>query len=149
MRRDRLPRTDEHPCCHYQPVILVVVHLSVVIPIHNEEPSILPLYDRLTAVMERLRKPYEIIFTDDASTDRSFDLLANLVETDHRLKVIRLRRNFGQTAALALSALACVPVIAGLMLGQKVRLRMTERRFSQLLLVTYILSGLTFLVRVV
>src|ERR1700686_1038185 len=75
--------------------------LSVVIPIHNEEPSILPLYDRLTLVMERLRKPYEILFVDDASTDRSFDLLANLAETDARLKVIRLRRNFGQTAALA------------------------------------------------
>jgi glycosyltransferase involved in cell wall biosynthesis len=75
--------------------------LSVVIPIHNEEPSILPLYDRLTAVLERVRKPYEIIFVDDASTDRSFDLLANLVETDARLKVVRLRRNFGQTAALA------------------------------------------------
>ncbi|HBY58954.1 MAG TPA: glycosyltransferase [Solibacterales bacterium] len=75
--------------------------LSVVIPIHNEEPAILPLYDRLTAVLERLQKPYEIIFVDDASTDRSFDLLANLVETDGRLKVIRLRRNFGQTAALA------------------------------------------------
>jgi glycosyltransferase involved in cell wall biosynthesis len=77
------------------------VNLSVVIPIHNEEPSILPLYDRLTAVLEGLHKPYEILFVDDASTDRSFDLLANLVETDHRLKVIRLRRNFGQTAALA------------------------------------------------
>ncbi|HLH40470.1 MAG TPA: glycosyltransferase family 2 protein [Bryobacteraceae bacterium] len=77
------------------------MNLSVVIPIHNEEPSILPLYDRLTAVMERIHKPYEIIFVDDASTDRSFDLLANLVETDSRLKVIRLRRNFGQTAALA------------------------------------------------
>src|SRR5215467_7284940 len=51
--------------------------------------------------MEKIRKPYEIIFIDDASTDRSFDLLANLVETDARLKVIRLRRNFGQTAALA------------------------------------------------
>ena len=75
--------------------------LSVVIPIHNEEPSILPLYDRLTAVLENLRRPYEILFVDDASTDRSFDLLANLVETDLRLKVIRLRRNFGQTAALA------------------------------------------------
>jgi len=78
-----------------------VPSLSVVIPIHNEEPSILQLYDRLTAVMERLRKPYEIIFVDDASTDSSFDLLANLVETDGRLKVVRLRRNFGQTAALA------------------------------------------------
>jgi len=75
--------------------------LSVVIPIHNEEPSILPLYDRLTAVLEKLRKPYEILFVDDASTDRSFELLANLAETDPHLKVIRLRRNFGQTAALA------------------------------------------------
>jgi len=75
--------------------------LSVVIPIHNEEPSILPLYDRLTAVLEGLHRPYEILFVDDASTDRSFDLLANLVETDLRLKVIRLRRNFGQTAALS------------------------------------------------
>ncbi|HEX4230908.1 MAG TPA: glycosyltransferase family 2 protein [Bryobacteraceae bacterium] len=75
--------------------------LSIVIPIHNEEPAILPLYDRLTTVLERLRRPYEILFVDDASTDRSFDLLANLVETDHHLKVLRLRRNFGQTAALA------------------------------------------------
>ena len=76
--------------------------LSIVIPIHNEERSILPLYDRLTAVLEKLpQQPYEIIFVDDASTDRSFELLANLVETDVRLKVIRLRRNFGQTAALS------------------------------------------------
>ena len=75
--------------------------LSIVIPIHNEEPSILPLYDRLTAVLEPLRRSYEILFVDDASTDRSFELLANLVETDGHLKVIRLRRNFGQTAALS------------------------------------------------
>jgi glycosyltransferase involved in cell wall biosynthesis len=75
--------------------------LSIVIPIHNEEPAILPLYDRLTSVLEGLQRPYEILFVDDASTDRSFDLLANLVETDNRLKVIRLRRNFGQTAALS------------------------------------------------
>jgi glycosyltransferase involved in cell wall biosynthesis len=75
--------------------------LSIVIPIHNEEPAILPLYDRLTTVLENLNRPYEILFIDDASTDRSFDLLANLVETDSHLKVLRLRRNFGQTAALA------------------------------------------------
>lgn len=75
--------------------------LSIVIPVHNEEPSILPLYDRLTAVLQKLDRPYEIIFVDDASTDRSYELLANLVETDPHLKVIRLRRNFGQTAALA------------------------------------------------
>jgi glycosyltransferase involved in cell wall biosynthesis len=75
--------------------------LSIVIPVHNEEHSILPLYDRLTAVLEAVHKPYEIIFVDDASTDRSFELLANLVETDPRLTVVRLRRNFGQTAALS------------------------------------------------
>jgi glycosyltransferase involved in cell wall biosynthesis len=75
--------------------------LSIVIPIHNEEPSILPLYDRLVRVLEGLARPYEILFVDDASSDRSFELLANLVETDAHLKVIRLRRNFGQTAALA------------------------------------------------
>src|SRR5215472_9776276 len=75
--------------------------LSIVIPVHNEEHSILPLYDRLTAVLESLGQAYEIIFVDDASTDRSFELLANLVETDPRLTVVRLRRNFGQTAALS------------------------------------------------
>jgi glycosyltransferase involved in cell wall biosynthesis len=48
-----------------------------------------------------LQRPYEILFVDDASNDRSFELLANLVETDGHLKVIRLRRNFGQTAALS------------------------------------------------
>jgi glycosyltransferase involved in cell wall biosynthesis len=75
--------------------------LSIVVPIHNEEHSILPLYDRLTAVLQGLRRAYEIIFIDDASTDKSVELLANLVETDGHLKVVRLRRNFGQTAALA------------------------------------------------
>src|SRR3954453_9748283 len=75
--------------------------LSIVIPIHNEEHSILPLYDRLIAVLEQAQRPYEILFVDDASNDRSFELLANLVETDGHLKVIRLRRNFGQTAALS------------------------------------------------
>ncbi|HEY9139401.1 MAG TPA: glycosyltransferase family 2 protein [Bryobacteraceae bacterium] len=75
--------------------------LSIVIPIHDEEPSILPLYDRLIVVLERLQRPYEVLFVDDASSDRSFELLANLVEIDGHLTVIRLRRNFGQTAALS------------------------------------------------
>jgi glycosyltransferase involved in cell wall biosynthesis len=75
--------------------------LSLVVPIHNEEHSILPLYDRLTAVLAQVGRSYEILFVDDASTDKSYELLSHLVDTDHRLKVIRLRRNFGQTAALS------------------------------------------------
>jgi glycosyltransferase involved in cell wall biosynthesis len=75
--------------------------LSIVIPIHNDESLILPLYDRLTPVLDRLQRPYEILFIDEASVDRSFELLANLVETDGHLKVIRLRRNFGRAAALS------------------------------------------------
>jgi glycosyltransferase involved in cell wall biosynthesis len=47
--------------------------LSIVIPVHNEERSILPLYDRLTVIAESLHRAYEIIFVDDASTDRSFE----------------------------------------------------------------------------
>jgi glycosyltransferase involved in cell wall biosynthesis len=78
-----------------------VLSLSIVVPIHNEEHSILPLYDRLTSVLFSIGRSYEILFVDDASSDRSHELLANLVQTDHRLKVIRLRRNFGQTAALS------------------------------------------------
>jgi len=87
---------------------LQVIILSVVIPIHNEEPSVLALYDCLTSVLESLAQAYEIIFVDDASTDRSFALLANLLETDSRLKVVRLRRNFGQTAALSAGQPECI-----------------------------------------
>jgi hypothetical protein len=74
--------------------------LSVVIPIHNEEPSILPLYDRLTTVLEGLKKPYEILFVDDASTTAA-SICWPTWWRPTALKVIRLRRNFGQTAALA------------------------------------------------
>lgn len=75
--------------------------LSIVIPTHNEEASILALHHRLTAVLALIGQSYEIIFVDDASTDSSLELLAALVDSDPRLKVIQLRRNFGQTAALA------------------------------------------------
>ncbi len=75
--------------------------LSVVIPVHNEESHLLPLYDRLIVVLEGLGDPFEIVFVDDDSTDSSRQLLHHLVESDSRLKAVLLRRNFGQTAALA------------------------------------------------
>ncbi|MFH1084648.1 MAG: glycosyltransferase family 2 protein, partial [Chloroflexota bacterium] len=72
--------------------------LSIVVPVYNEEENIQYLYDQLTAVLEPLGLEYEIICADDGSRDRSFALLAALAERDPRVKVIRFRRNFGQTA---------------------------------------------------
>jgi len=75
--------------------------VSVVVPVHNEEKSILPLCDRLVKALENLGSTFEILLIDDDSTDGSFELLRSLAEVDARLKIVRLRRNFGQAAALA------------------------------------------------
>ncbi len=75
--------------------------LSIVIPVHNESPNIKELYDELTQVLGQYGRSYEIIVIDDGSTDDSFQLLAALQARDPRLRVIRFRRNFGQTAAFA------------------------------------------------
>lgn len=76
-------------------------YLSIVVPIYNEEESIPPLYARLTAALDALGHPYEILAIDDGSRDRSFALLHELAAKDSRLRVVRFRRNFGQTAAFA------------------------------------------------
>lgn len=76
-------------------------YLSVVVPIYNEEESIPHLYQRLTTALEALGKPYEILAVDDGSRDRSFALLRELAARDQRLRVVRFRRNFGQTAGFA------------------------------------------------
>jgi glycosyltransferase involved in cell wall biosynthesis len=75
--------------------------LSVVIPIRNEAPAINELIGELTATLTGWGRPYEVIVIDDGSTDDSFDILAKLQKSDSRLRVIRFRRNFGQTAAFA------------------------------------------------
>ena len=67
----------------------------------NESPNVEQLYSELTATLEAFGWPYEIIAIDDGSTDNTFDLLATLQARDPRLRVIRFRRNFGQTAAFA------------------------------------------------
>lgn len=78
-----------------------LVELSVVIPVYNEEDSIEPLYSALKAVLEGLGTSYEIVVVDDGSTDGSFEVLKRLHLGDPALKVVRLRRNFGQAAAFA------------------------------------------------
>jgi glycosyltransferase involved in cell wall biosynthesis len=75
--------------------------ISVLIPIKDEEESIPFLYDRLTDELQKLGHPYEILAVDDGSRDTSFARLRALAEHDGRVRVIRFRRNFGQTAAFA------------------------------------------------
>ncbi len=75
--------------------------LSIVIPIRNESPNIRPLYDELMAALGATGRSVEVIVIDDGSTDDSFAQLAGLQAADPRLRVIRFRRNFGQTAAFA------------------------------------------------
>jgi len=75
--------------------------LSVVIPLFNEEESIQALYERLSAALTALGKTFEIIFINDGSSDRSYDRLCRVADQDPHVKVINLRRNFGQTAAMA------------------------------------------------
>ncbi len=75
--------------------------LSIVIPVRNESPNITPLYDELTQVLGSCGRSYEIVVVDDGSTDDSFEQLAAIQARDRRVRVIRFRRNFGQTAAFA------------------------------------------------
>lgn len=75
--------------------------LSVVIPIHNEAPNLPALYDEFTATLTAWGRPYEIVLVDDGSTDDSFAIMAAMQARDSRVRVIRFRRNFGQTAAFA------------------------------------------------
>ena len=75
--------------------------LSVVIPIRNEAPALEELHRTLTQTLTSWGRSYEIIIVDDGSTDESFPILARLQTLDPHLRVIRFRRNFGQTAAFS------------------------------------------------
>src|SRR5262245_35502024 len=75
--------------------------ISVIIPMRNEAANVGQLYRELTDALERFGRRYEVIAIDDGSRDSTFELLADLQRRDPRLRVIRFRRNFGQTAAFA------------------------------------------------
>ena len=74
---------------------------SVVVPFYNEASTIDELYRRIVATMDSLGKPYEMVFVDDGSQDGTVAALGRLSEADGRVTFVELRRNFGQTAALA------------------------------------------------
>jgi len=75
--------------------------ISTVIPVFNEAENLEQLYQELVDALEKTGRPFELIFIDDGSVDPSWTVLKGLQQKDRRIKLIRLRRNFGQTAALA------------------------------------------------
>src|SRR5277367_3535419 len=79
----------------------VMPKYSVVVPFHNEEENVTALYDQLKAVMEQVGESFELVLVDDGSSDRSYKLLEEIAAVDSRVLVVKLRRNFGQTSALA------------------------------------------------
>ena len=79
----------------------VMVTLSIVVPLYNEEENIQPLYRAITSALEGKVESYEVVLVDDGSKDDTGFLAEQLVEQDARIRVVRFRRNYGQTAAMA------------------------------------------------
>lgn len=77
------------------------MELSIVVPVFNEEENVQPVIREIHSVVSSLEKSYEIIVVDDGSRDQTFALLSRLHQSQPTLHIIRLKRNFGQTAALA------------------------------------------------
>jgi glycosyltransferase involved in cell wall biosynthesis len=75
--------------------------LSIVIPLYNEEKNVDPLYGELSATLHGIGRSYEVIVVDDGSRDGSFECLKAVRAADPRWRIIRFRRNFGQTAGFA------------------------------------------------
>ena len=75
--------------------------ISVILPVLNEEENLIDMNTEIIGVIENMDVDYEIIYIDDGSTDRSFDILCSLREENPNIKIIQFRRNFGQTAGLA------------------------------------------------
>jgi len=76
------------------------VAYSVVVPFYNEQENVPQLYVKIIDTMDAIGEPYEMIFVDDGSRDGTFRQLSEIAQADERVVVVRLRRNFGQTAAL-------------------------------------------------
>nr|HPH45324.1 glycosyltransferase family 2 protein [Candidatus Aminicenantes bacterium] len=74
--------------------------ISIVIPFYNEEGNVEEMHRRLKAVLEQTGRTFEIIYVDDGSRDRTYEMLRSIYQRDSAVRVIKLRRNFGQTAGL-------------------------------------------------
>jgi glycosyltransferase involved in cell wall biosynthesis len=79
----------------------VNMDLSVVVPLYDEQDSVGPLYDSIKKSVTQITDEHEILFVDDGSVDDTFSVAASLADDDSRLRVIKFRRNYGQTPAMA------------------------------------------------
>src|SRR5687767_2367421 len=75
--------------------------ISIVLPVYNEQENVRLVYECLTAEMERLGDPYELVFVDDGSADGSLKVLRELCHVDSRVRAISLSRNFGHQIAIS------------------------------------------------
>ena len=78
-----------------------VPDVSIFLPVYNEELNLLPLHNKLDDALKRLGRTAEVIYVDDGSTDGSLKILQDIARSDDRVRVVALRRNYGQTAAMA------------------------------------------------
>src|SRR5688500_232537 len=78
-----------------------VPELSLFLPVLDEEENLLPMHEKIRAALDELGKSAEVIFVDDGSTDRSLEILKEIAASDSRVRIISLRRNYGQTAAMS------------------------------------------------
>ncbi len=93
-------KTEKEEKLHKDEVSEKAPYLSIVIPVYNEEDSIEPLYDSLTPVLTKIGKKYEVILIDDGSMDKSFKKMSRIHDKNKNYKIIKFRRNFGQTQAM-------------------------------------------------
>jgi glycosyltransferase involved in cell wall biosynthesis len=97
----RLTEVTSKPAPCYRIIKTTVLKYSIVVPLHNEQENVTDLYARLKAVMEASGETFEMVLVDDGSIDGTFGLLREIAAIDSRVTVVKLRRNFGQTAGLA------------------------------------------------
>jgi glycosyltransferase involved in cell wall biosynthesis len=75
--------------------------LSIIVPLYNEQESVRPLYDAIVHALAELGRPFEMVFVDDGSKDETVAVATAIARTDSRLRIVKFRRNYGQTAAMA------------------------------------------------
>ena len=85
----------------YEQTPAITPDVSVFLPVYNEEPNLLPLHAKLDEALKALGRTAEIVYVDDGSTDGSLRILKEIAKIDSRVRVVALRRNYGQTAAMS------------------------------------------------